>query len=154
NRKPTKIVPKIAKIFQRSKCSMSERTSPLELVMSHAAPNVPWVPPTACVSLFRDRRVLDRLALRADVEQRAPEYAHLERVRKLDVDLVRIVRHARHLADEAAGGHHRIAAAHLLDHLAMLLLALVLRPDHEEVEDHHHQQHRDEKPAERVGHWV
>ena len=58
--------------------------------------------------------------------------------------------HLRHLADEAARGDDGVAAPHLIDHLAVLLGALLLRPDDEEVEDEDHQQHRDQQPGERV----
>ncbi|MEJ1968892.1 MAG: hypothetical protein WDN03_09740 [Rhizomicrobium sp.] len=45
-------------------------------------------------------------------------------------------------ADDPAGRHHRVAAAQIVHHLAVLLGALLLRADHQEIHDRENEDQR------------
>jgi hypothetical protein len=81
---------------------------------------------------------LDRGFLHADLGIR----------RDLEADVG--VRQARDAAEHAAGGDHLVAFLQRLDHCLLLLGALHLRPDHEEVQQHEHQDDRQEADVSRV----
>ena len=78
--------------------------------------------------------VLDRLAARAHVGDAGAGEPHAHVGRDLQFDLV-VVDRLGDLADQAAAGHHHVAALGRLHHLALLLGALLLRPQDQEIHD-------------------
>src|SRR5580698_5740761 len=82
--------------------------------------------------------VLHRLALGAHFADHRAHLPHPHAVGDLDLDLV-VVHHLGDLADEAAIGHHAVAAAQRLDHLLMPLHPLLLRAQNQKVHDHNNQ---------------
>src|SRR5215213_8803243 len=93
---------------------------------------------------------LDGLALGANLRNHRTGHLDSHAVGDLDVDVGPIVRDPRDLADDPAGGHHRVAASHVLEHLLMLLHPPLLRPDDQEPHDHEDEDERDEIDEHRV----
>ena len=88
------------------------------------------------------RLILNRLAFDANIHQRRSKYPNLHLVAEFHLDLVGVVWNLRHPANKATRCYDGISAPNLRDHFLMLLGALLLRPDQQEVKDHYHQQHR------------
>src|SRR5665647_512069 len=101
---PARQVRTMAMIFQRSKCSINQ-------------PILFAVLPTRAQQ--RSGRVFRRVALAAHVHQRRLQDANAHGLRQLDLDLVGGIGGLRDLADETARSDDRVAAAHLIDQLAV-----------------------------------
>src|SRR6056297_504059 len=71
-------------------------------------------------------------------------YLELDAVGNLDRQELLV--HRRDLAEDAAGGHHLVAGGQLGDHFPVLLLALLLRADEQEVESREQDDHRQQEP--------
>src|SRR5262245_3573922 len=78
--------------------------------------------------------LLDRFALGANARDHRAHLAHAHPVRDLHLDLI-VVDHLGHLADQPAGSNDRVAAAQVLDQLLVVLRALLLRPQDQEIHD-------------------
>ena len=88
--------------------------------------------------------LLHRLALGAHVGHHRAHLPHAHAVGDLDLDLV-VVDHLGDLADQPAGGDDGVAAAHVLDHLLVLLHPLLLRPQDQEIHDDEDQDERQQR---------
>ena len=84
------------------------------------------------------------LALAANIGEGGFNDPDAHVIGQLDLNLV-VVDHLGDLADHAAGGDDDIAAAHRVDHRLVFLLALLLRPDQQEIEDAEHEGQHDEE---------
>src|SRR5579862_3019899 len=93
---------------------------------------------------------LDRLALGTHLADHGAHLPYADAVGNLNLDLF-VVRHLRYLADEAAVGHDDIPAAQAFHHLLMLLHALLLRTQDQEIHDHDDQNKRREIDEHIVG---
>src|SRR3954454_5661299 len=87
---------------------------------------------------------LDRLALGTHLGHHGAGNLHPYAVGDLDFDVRRLVKDLGDLADDAARGHDRIAAPHVLDHLLVLPDLALLGPDDEEPHDDENQDERNE----------
>src|SRR5712692_4959117 len=97
-------------------------------------------------ALARRALVLDRLSLCAHVGEHRAQLPHPQALGDLDLDLGRVVVDLLgDLADQAAGGHDRVAPAHVLEHFLMLLLPLLLWAQNQEVHDHEDQDDREQR---------
>src|SRR5579859_5115337 len=139
NRHTTSAVSKIAAAFHREKNNIDLRHSSLR------PPRRPSGLLLQRCSCARSARlvVLYRLAFGPYVADHGTQVADPHAIGDFDLDVV-VVHDLGDLADQAAVGHHGIAAAQRLDHFLMLLHFALLRPQDQKIHDHHDEDQRQE----------
>src|SRR3954447_2554278 len=84
-----------------------------------------------------------RVGLGQDARDRTAQNPHAHIRGEIDLDLLG-THHFRHRAEKPAAGHDAIAAPQRIEHRAVVLLLLLLRPDQQEIEHDKDQDERQE----------